>query len=347
MAAADGEGRRADAVTRPACGALAYASFFLCVCVLLSLLSFFTLCVRFAAFCRPSAEREAQQARQTDATLCAKLFTKYRIFLNREVPSAIFAFAVRACGGEVGWQGTGSPFDESDPNITHHVIDRPVKERFLAREYVQPQWLADCINARVVLPVREYAPGASLPPHLSPFVDNKAEGYVPTRAAAIEKLQEAAGVAEVVAAERTAAAAAAATSAPAAGGKRKKAPAPAPKVVESSESGTLRTAAVTTRTTARKRKTKHPPPRKCKQRRAQQQRRRHRHRRPWTPSSASARVWCCRRRSSDCTTKSRTRSRRRRRASRSWSNGAMPPRASRRRVAGHERCDRMGFILRQ
>jgi hypothetical protein len=61
--------------------------------------------------------------------------------------------------------------------------------RFLSRAYVQPQWLFDSINHRVLLPAELYAPGKAPPPHLSPFVDNEAEGYTPEFALKIKQLQ--------------------------------------------------------------------------------------------------------------------------------------------------------------
>ncbi len=81
-------------------------------------------------------------------------------------------FLIRSYGGDVGFEAEDSVFGEDDPHITHHIVDRPLDELNPKREYVQPQWVLDSINNRLLLPVYQYAPGHTLPAHLSPFVDN-------------------------------------------------------------------------------------------------------------------------------------------------------------------------------
>ena len=44
---------------------------------------------------------------------------------------------------------------------------------------MQPQWVFDCVNLRRILPVDEYLPGQILPPHLSPFVEENEDDYIP------------------------------------------------------------------------------------------------------------------------------------------------------------------------
>ncbi|CAL5371802.1 unnamed protein product [Camellia sinensis] len=124
---------------------------------------------------------------------CKTLFKNMKFFLSREVPRESLLFAIPAFGGVVSWEGEVSPFNESDQSITHQIVDRPTQgHRFLSREYVQPQWVYDCVNARIILPVEDYLWGRVPPPHLSPFVDNEAEGYVPEYAETIRRLQAAA-----------------------------------------------------------------------------------------------------------------------------------------------------------
>lgn len=119
-----------------------------------------------------------------------KLFSKFKFFISREVPLPILQLCIISFGGQIGWEGSASPYDASDPGITHHVFDRPLISGLIqSREYIQPQWIFDCINAQLVLPVTRYLPGAVLPPHLSPFVDDTKEGYVPKYRQELESLQ--------------------------------------------------------------------------------------------------------------------------------------------------------------
>ncbi|RLN40713.1 hypothetical protein C2845_PM01G31470 [Panicum miliaceum] len=139
---------------------------------------------------------------------CKSLFKNLKFYLSREVPRESLLFIIPAFGGTVSWEGEGAPFDEVDEDITHqcymknytfipmdfvNIVDRPTQSHvFLSREYVQPQWVFDCVNARIILPTEGYLVGRVPPPHLSPFVDNDAEGYVPEYAETIKRLQAAA-----------------------------------------------------------------------------------------------------------------------------------------------------------
>jgi pescadillo protein len=55
---------------------------------------------------------------------------------------------------------------------------------------VQPQWLADTVNAGVLMPAAPSGPGCVPPPHISPFVNDDEEGYVPDQKKFILDLQE-------------------------------------------------------------------------------------------------------------------------------------------------------------
>jgi pescadillo protein len=60
------------------------------------------------------------------------------------------------------------------------VIDRPAEMITFEenKEYVQPQWILDCINGKKLLPVAEYRPGRKLPPHVSPFYEYSEDGEI-------------------------------------------------------------------------------------------------------------------------------------------------------------------------
>lgn len=111
------------------------------------------------------------------------LFSNFTFFLSREVPRFSLEFVIRAFGGKVGWDpilGSGSPFSESDPVITHHICDRPhISQKYEGRIYIQPQWVYDSINKGILERTDLYACGATLPPHLSPFVKVGENDYDP------------------------------------------------------------------------------------------------------------------------------------------------------------------------
>eukprot|EP00242_Pyramimonas_sp_CCMP2087_P007284 CAMPEP_0198207012 /NCGR_PEP_ID=MMETSP1445-20131203/10507_1 /TAXON_ID=36898 /ORGANISM="Pyramimonas sp., Strain CCMP2087" /LENGTH=627 /DNA_ID=CAMNT_0043879893 /DNA_START=150 /DNA_END=2033 /DNA_ORIENTATION=- len=142
----------------------------------------------------PEVSRMMEQERDEvpEDELCEKMFKGKKFFLAREVNRESLFFVLKSFGGEVGWDGPQSPFDDSDEDITHHVCDRPTqKHRFLSVEYVQPQWVYDCVNFQVMIPSDKYAPGAKPPPHVSPFVQDEEEGYLPDYAQYLQKLQAA------------------------------------------------------------------------------------------------------------------------------------------------------------
>ena len=134
------------------------------------------------------------------------LFAPFTFYVPREAPKAPLEFILRSFGcSRIGWDavlGDGAlTHDETDPRITHQIVDRPplpegalpaipaAKEgaaqqvkpgtRIPGRTYIQPQWVWDCINEGKLLRADLYAPGATLPPHLSPWVKPSKGGYDP------------------------------------------------------------------------------------------------------------------------------------------------------------------------
>jgi pescadillo protein len=140
------------------------------------------------------------------------MFAPFTFYLSRETPRAPLEFLLKSFGCKrVGWDpilGDGAfTTDESDPAITHQIVDRPTlptdslpqvpnvpetesggaarpkaqwpRSTMPGRTYVQPQWVWDCINQGKLLRPDLYAPGAELPPHLSPWVKPKKGQYDP------------------------------------------------------------------------------------------------------------------------------------------------------------------------
>ncbi|KAK9522724.1 hypothetical protein VZT92_019170 [Zoarces viviparus] len=136
---------------------------------------------------------EAREKEQKQQEAQKKLFEGIKLFLNREVPRESLAFLIRCFGGEVSWDKSvciGSTFKVTDETITHQIVDRPnIDKQYINRYYIQPQWVYDCVNAKLLLPVEDYFLGVTLPPHLSPFVEEKDGDYVPPEKLKIMALQ--------------------------------------------------------------------------------------------------------------------------------------------------------------
>ncbi|KAL9011965.1 MAG: hypothetical protein Q9173_003238 [Seirophora scorigena] len=141
-------------------------------------------------------------------TETSQLFAPYSFFLSRETPRQPLEFLLRSFGCKrISWDkvlGDGAfTNDEHDPSITHQVVDRPPLAqsdnatqpdqnqedgmskstgggKMPGRVYIQPQWVWDCVNQGKLLRPDLYAPGATLPPHLSPWVKPTKAAYDPT-----------------------------------------------------------------------------------------------------------------------------------------------------------------------
>jgi pescadillo protein len=113
-------------------------------------------------FKQKSAESNPEHPETANAAL--EQFKQFRFFMNREVPHYALELVLLSAGCQLGFDGRNSPFDESAEGITHHIVDRPVPSDLfrLNREYVQPQWVFDCLNHSVLLPASHYAPGKVL-----------------------------------------------------------------------------------------------------------------------------------------------------------------------------------------
>ena len=86
-----------------------------------------------------AASEEAVALKEKDAAKNAltTLFDGLCIFVSRETPVESLEFVIRSFGGTVAFDGDGSPCDESDARITHHIVDRPkLRRRFDGRECV-------------------------------------------------------------------------------------------------------------------------------------------------------------------------------------------------------------------
>lgn len=168
-----------------------------------------------------TADNLLQPSLTADASAAGQLFEQFTFFLSRETPRHPLEFILRAFGCKrIGWDTSlgdpGAYCSEDDKRITHQIVDRPdlplpsppltdggaevdedgetavvrrSNERVPGRIYVQPQWVWDSINAGQLQRPDLYAPGATLPPHLSPFVKPKRGEYDPTASLAEQETE--------------------------------------------------------------------------------------------------------------------------------------------------------------
>ena len=121
--------------------------------------------IQGAAAVQQAQQSTKLQGAEKELDRVRRLFAGFVFYVSREVPLKHIELIVSASGGRIATEFT--------PSVTHFVVDRPQLPQGFKKEtnveYVQPQYVFDCLNARVVLPVAGYRIGEDLPPHVSPF----------------------------------------------------------------------------------------------------------------------------------------------------------------------------------
>lgn len=148
-----------------------------------------------------SEEMKKIQKKEEKIQLRKGLFKNYVFYISREVPKDVIQLIISSCGGVFGDDSDDSPIKEDSPEITHYIVDRPHEniDYVENKEYIQPQWVFDCLNSIKILPTSEYSPQKTvtvidketgkkrteltrLPPHVSPFYE-----YIPEESKFIPK----------------------------------------------------------------------------------------------------------------------------------------------------------------
>ncbi|KAM9970173.1 hypothetical protein ACTFIR_002020 [Dictyostelium discoideum] len=117
------------------------------------------------------------------------LFKGFHFYISREVPRHMLEFVILSFGGRVSFPGSGDKVKEVNQSITHQIVDRSNSVKVHnTREYIQPQWVFDSVNSKLLLPYSEYTIGVIPPAHLSPFVEYEEDSYIPARKQALDAL---------------------------------------------------------------------------------------------------------------------------------------------------------------
>eukprot|EP01006_Ploeotia_vitrea_P050545 TRINITY_DN67474_c3_g1_i1.p1 TRINITY_DN67474_c3_g1~~TRINITY_DN67474_c3_g1_i1.p1 ORF type:complete len:641 (-),score=414.11 TRINITY_DN67474_c3_g1_i1:69-1991(-) len=144
-------------------------------------------------------ETPEQKAAREEEERIAKLFSGLHFYLSRETAQDALEFVILAAGGRVTRYSVEyhkkqkkkkKKKKQQTDKVTHQIVDRPALPSDAVQDgrvFVQPQWVFDSFNTRALLPTDPYAVGAALPPHLSPFVDDEKEGYVPKQRQVLAK----------------------------------------------------------------------------------------------------------------------------------------------------------------
>lgn len=109
------------------------------------------------------------------------VFKGKSIVIGRETPFIELEFVLKSAGAAKVTREDDLPditvTDRLD-GYTHWIVDRPAVRgpQNMSVEYVQPQYVFDSVNNGVLLPPSLYGIGTKLPPHLSPFVTDEADG---------------------------------------------------------------------------------------------------------------------------------------------------------------------------
>merc|ERR1712151_1143753 len=113
-----------------------------------------------------------------ESIICGSLFKGLCFYLSREVSRELLSFVILAFGGKVGHDGLESSYTIKNTIITHHISDGSIQHHYNpSRCYIQPQWVFDSANFKILVPTFSYSPNQRLPPHLSPFVSKE---YLPS-----------------------------------------------------------------------------------------------------------------------------------------------------------------------
>lgn len=137
---------------------------------------------QFASTNKETGDVLAQPSKYSHPT--STLFSNFLFFIGREVPMDILELCILSAGGNLISEIALDEMKVNQPDayekldlshITHQIIDRPkVNAKVAGRTYIQPQWVFDSINKGELVPVNQYGPGETLPPHMSPWGDSGA-----------------------------------------------------------------------------------------------------------------------------------------------------------------------------